>query len=240
MSDQPEIQLTEQPTSPPITSSGTPQEAAAQPKKRLTWKLVTIITVIVVLLAAGGVGGYYVLYQTEDNSSSTSTPTPTPSASASATPTPTATATPTPTPTTDPYVGWKTYTDPVYGFSFKYPEETATVTQENVNTNFYVVKIELGTGTQATEISFNQDQPLGCSGPDENDYSKDPVYAIALGNQTKEIKSACWGYWAKAVTPGGIPFLIPMDGYYNKPRAEEAKLILASTQGFTLKTLLEK
>jgi hypothetical protein len=62
----------------------------------------------------------------------------------SATPTPTLLATPTPTP--DPTAGWKTYTNSIYGYEFKYPANFAISEQsslgQEVSDKWHFVKVE--------------------------------------------------------------------------------------------------
>lgn len=92
------------------TNQAIPQQPIQSPQTGGTSSLkriILILTTVILLLAI--VGGAYLLGTKNNNSKTVSQITPT--------------ATATPTPTSDPTANWKTYTNPKYGYSIKYPAD---------------------------------------------------------------------------------------------------------------------
>ena len=109
MDPQPLPQSTNIPVEPP-------PQSAPPPVKKNPWTTIGIMLVLLVGIAIGVIlSNKSLLLQFIQLGSS---------------PTPTPTTIPSPTPTTNPTTTWKTYTDPKYNFSFKYPSESQIQTQQ--------------------------------------------------------------------------------------------------------------
>jgi hypothetical protein len=114
---------------PPVTKPSTPPMATIQPKGR--WLSSIVLLFVGLILGVGGVLAYQNLPNVQQE-----TPVPTPTSSV----------------TPDPTLGWKTYTNSKYKYSFKYPADWAITSEDNQAFSNVAISSQAGKSIGATHF----------------------------------------------------------------------------------------